>query len=158
MGAWGVKNFENDTALDWVLELTDGEDPGFILETLEMALGEGDDGLGGGEDDDEDDSDADLDPDEDEYLDEEICSSALAAAEIVAALRGRPASDLPDDAKAWIEQHGKKLAINQDLIDTAHDAIARIAADSELRDLWMDSDNADAWETVLTDLQKRVGQ
>lgn len=144
MGAWGVKNFENDTALDWVQDFTEGNDPDMIRETLEMVLGEGEESEGSN-------------GDEEEYLDEDICSSALAAAEIVAALRGRPASDLPDDARAWVQKHGKRVKVDQDLIDTTHDVIARIAADSELRDLWMDSDDAEAWEGVLTDLQSRIG-
>ncbi|MBX3387496.1 MAG: DUF4259 domain-containing protein [Phycisphaeraceae bacterium] len=146
MGAWGVKNFENDTALDWVLELTGGEDPGMIRETLEMALGEGVDGDG-----------EESEAGEDEYLEEEVCSSALAAAEIVAALRGRPASDLPDGAREWIGRHGHRIKVDRDLIDTAHDAIARVAADSELCDLWMESEHATAWEEALQDLQRRIG-
>jgi MFS superfamily sulfate permease-like transporter len=40
-----------------------------------------------------------------EYLEAPDCSNALAAVEIVAALRGHPIYDRPDNAKAWVEAH-----------------------------------------------------
>lgn len=38
----------------------------------------------------------------DDYLEAPDCERALAAAEIVAALAGKPAAKLPDDVAAWL--------------------------------------------------------
>ena len=66
MGAWGVGPFENDDASDWVYQLEGAEDLELVRGTLEAAANpQG-------------------------YLEAPTCSEALAAAEVVAALSGRP--------------------------------------------------------------------
>ena len=72
MGAWGIGHFDNDAAGDWMLEL---EDAGSLAPVVDAF----------------DEVDASLD-----YLDADIGSIALAAAETVAAMIGKPAKDLPN--------------------------------------------------------------
>jgi hypothetical protein len=64
----------------------------------------------------------------------------LAAVEVVAALRGHPIDDLPDNAKAWIEAH-RELDVSS-LIPTSQAVIQRIRSDSELKELWDESEEA----------------
>ena len=44
MGAWGAGNFENDSALDWVVDLEDQEGMELVLQTL-AERGEGGEGI-----------------------------------------------------------------------------------------------------------------
>ena len=129
MGAWGSGSFENDDALDWFAELeAEGlRAAGHALSAVEQ-----------------------LAP---EYLEASTCSAGLAAAEVVAALRGRPASDLPDDVRAWL------AGVSDDpeaLLPTARRAVELIAADSELKDLWVESADYRAWQSAVEDLQARL--
>lgn len=79
MGAWGYGSFENDDALDWVGDLTDGRSLKPVEAALDAALGaEADFGISG----------------------EAECG--LAAAEVVAALGGAPSGDLPEEIAEWI--------------------------------------------------------
>ena len=72
MGAWGIGHFDNDEAGDWVWELEEAKS----LAPVASAF---------------DEVDASLD-----YLDAGIGCIALAAAETVAAVIGKPAEDLPE--------------------------------------------------------------
>ncbi len=80
MGVWGAKSFENDDALDWVADLDEANDIEPVTKALNYIVN----------------GDSD-------YLEIPECSVAVAAAEIVAALRGFPVSDPPDEVQDWIE-------------------------------------------------------
>ena len=69
MGAWGIGTFENDDAGDWVDRLEESEGLTLLTETLAPAA------------------------DPSGYLEAPTCTEALAAAEVVAALAGRPAPE-----------------------------------------------------------------
>jgi hypothetical protein len=132
MGAWGSGSFENDDAMDWVGDLKPaaGEAP------LRIALR----------------AVATAEPDA--YIEALDCSVALAAAEAVAAAKGRPAATLPDEVTAWA---AAKPAISDDTVGLARAAIRRITEASELKELWEESDSADAWHTSVSDLSRRIG-
>ena len=88
----------------------------------------------------------------DNYLDADWCSPALAAAEVVAALRGKPV--LPDDVAAWVSAHA-------DLDTTeaqpkASQAVQHILAESELKELFQESDEYDQWVGGVNDLLARL--
>jgi len=114
MGAWGAGNFENDDALDWLAVLQAEGLPAAgaaIQDVLTLA---------------------------DDYLEAPTCCAALAAAEVIAALRGRPASRLPDELVEWLGRvsgdPGEQLATN------ARNAVDAIRRSSELRELWEDDE------------------
>ena len=136
MGTWGAGNFENDTAADWVWELAESDDLTVVMDALEAPLSD----------------------DADEVLDAATCEAALAAAEIVAALKGHAPKAFPTEAREWVARHKAKVKVDQELIDTAHDTVARVAADSELRELWVESEEVETWDKVIQDLQKRLNQ
>jgi len=129
MGAWGHASFDNDDALDWIDDLRSSGQSA-ILEALDRVLDEAHDGPEA--------------PD---------CSEALAAAEVVAALRGRPASNLPEEVRAWVSG---KPAPGEQLIARALAATNAIYSDSELRNLWEESNDCAKWQAQAKELQLRL--
>jgi len=130
MGAWGVGAFENDDASDWVYQLEEAGDFGLLRETLAAAT------------------------DPDGYLEAPACSEALAAAEVVAALAGRAAPDLPEEVRTWVRAH--RAGVPADLAGLSVRALDQVAADSELKELWAESDEHGVWVDRLQELRSRL--
>lgn len=132
MGAWGCAAFENDEASDFVYDLEESEDLSILTEAL-----------------------AGMIPGAELELQAPECAVAIAAAEIVAALNGRPAPDLPEDVAAWVQ--GKPRP-DPRLIAQARQALEAILQDSELKDLWLEN-KADypQWLAGVEDLKRRLG-
>lgn len=126
MGAWGAGTFDNDDALDWLDDLVDG-----ASDAIRLALEA---------------TDA-------EQLEAPDASSALAAAEVVAAALGHPAAELPGEVSDWLEQNGTKSAAA--LAPLARQAVERVRQNSELKDLWEEADPSE-WTAALDDLRKRL--
>jgi hypothetical protein len=131
MGAWEIGSFDNDDALDWLAELEECEDEAVLAETLRAVtdLGDG-------------------------YLEAPEASEGLAAAEIIAALKGRPVVNLPENARAWVEAH-RELEVSE-LVPMAREAVERVRGESELKELWDESDEAPKWYGTLDDLERRL--
>lgn len=124
MGAWGIGNFENDDALDFVYEVEESGDVA-VQNALRQVL-----------------SDATADaPD---------ACMALAAAELIAIKLGNPPGDRPDSLQAALD---RMTATPKEL---AGRAVDQIASNSELKDLWAETDEFDAWLALQTDLKKRL--
>jgi hypothetical protein len=143
MGAWGPGVFENDLAADWVAMFHEDGTPGYLPYTFE---------------------DIDNDPD---YVDEVVSSFVLAAAEVVAAVGGRPAgaqwiqfpggphlSGPPPSIAEWIRQ--SKFKPDGDLVELARSCVTRVLSNSELKDEWEASDSFQAWQQSLVDLNRRL--
>ncbi len=130
MGAWGAGTFDNDDASDWVYRLEEASDLTLLRDTLVVAA------------------------EPDGYLDSPVCAEALAAAEVVAALAGRPAPDLPEEVRGWVEEH--QTRVPPDLRTLAVQAIDQVAADSELRELWEEAEETDAWADRVQELRGRL--
>ena len=130
MGAWGVGTFENDDAGDWVYRLEESEGLTLLTETLARAA------------------------DPPGYLEAPTCTEALAAAEVVAALAGRAAPDLPEEVQAWVKAHRTK--VSNDLKALALRAVDQVAGDSELRELWQESDEMESWSDRVQELRGRL--
>ncbi len=132
MGEHGVGSFENPDAEAWVAELveSDGAD---LVETAIDAVAEGspDDPIGA--------SDAVI---------------AIAAAEVVAAARGKPRKDIPEAVRSWTK--AKHLAHHHDLGRRARLAVERILEDSELADAWDETERAEAWRADVAGLLVRL--
>lgn len=133
MGAWGHTNFDNDTALDFVATV---EEEG--IKAIKAIIDEVNR------------------TEEDSYLDEDICSEALAAIEFVAAAQGKPAPDFPESAQASLKLIKVGLENNTHLIGRSKQAIDRIQHNSGLQELWEETDDYDAWLNVLVDLNARI--
>lgn len=129
MGAWGHTTFENDDALDWVYELEEASGTDVLVSALE--------GI----------ADAD-------YLEASEASAALASAEVVAALDGRPAASLPPEVEAWVKENQEP--VDADLLMLARSAVERISRESELQELWSESGDEAEWQESLEDLLQRL--
>ena len=130
MGAWGPGSFENDDAMDWVVALAEGSGDSVLREAF-----------------------ARIPFTDDGYLEAPDCAIAIAAAEAVAAARGRPNRSMPEEVTGWVQ---KKPAVSTDLLGLARVAVDRIASKSELKDLWDESESADEWRTGMNDLRRRL--
>lgn len=133
MGAWGTGSFENDTAADYLAELLDTEDLQSVEAVLYQAIPD-------------DDSGGDLDADD--------AARALVAAEIVAAMRGFP-GDMPDELAEWIPGDD---ALTPELRLIAHSAVLYVLNGSELRQLWEESEEFEAWKAGTRELIGRLSQ
>ena len=129
MGSWGFETFEDDATLDWVVDFL--EDPGF--HTVEKALDSAISTEG--------------------YLDDLAAAGALAAAEVVAAVNGRPSKLLPEEVTRWV-------ALQEECEDTllakATRAVSRVFENSELREIWQDMQAVDKWKEAVDGLLDRL--
>jgi hypothetical protein len=130
MGAWGVNSFENDAALDWLADLEEAEDASLLIEAFQIDLGE--------------------------PLDADAGVIALAAAEVVAVILGRPAAELPPSVEEWGATC--RAADIRPLVPKALAAIeAVLDEESELRGLWEESEESfPDWQDSVEDLQSRL--
>ena len=93
-----------------------------------------------------------------EYLEAPEAAIALAAIEVLARVVGNPGekNSYTEAADKWVANVSAKPTA--ELIDRAHAAIARILAEnSELNELWQDSEEYEAWLASVSDLRARVG-
>ena len=135
MGAWSVDAFGNDDAADWAYELEGADDLGPIKEAFASVIEVGD-----------------------EYLEASEATVALAAAEALARLMGHPGekNSYTEAVDNWVARAAAKPTA--DLIDKAQVVISRILANnSELHELWKDSDEYDAWLVSVGALRSRLG-
>jgi hypothetical protein len=149
MGTWGAGSFENDWALDWLGRLHESGDSSHIRDALTLVVEHG--------------GTRELPPSllerlrgrrhHTDWLTAGVVSKALAAAETVAAWIGHPAVNLPDGIIAWLQQHSPSL--RSDLVPLAREAVGIVKTNSELKDLWEESD-ATEWKNVVEDLERRL--
>lgn len=130
MSAWEAGSFDNDDAADWASDFTDEPNKKLVESALEAVTDIGD-----------------------EYLEASESSTAIAAAEVVAALQGAPHPNLPEELQASLSD--SKITVDQNLIDLALKAIERIKTNSELKELW-EEDDASEWLAAVNDLEERL--
>ncbi|EEF62971.1 DUF4259 domain-containing protein [Pedosphaera parvula] len=133
MRAWDFGPFDNDTALDWLWGLEEASDTSVIAAAFERVTETGE-----------------------EYLEAGECCEAIAAAEVVAALKGHPLAKLPERVKDWVDGH-QDLEV-QELVPTALAVRQRIRTKSELKELWDEGKGAPEWYESLDDLVRRLGR
>jgi predicted ATPase len=135
VGPWGAASFENDPASDWFLLVEEAVDPGRVITSaLDSALGEAD------------------------YLGLDAPFQAIAAAELSASCAGHAPERLPDHVRRWVDAHPHRPHDSE--IDQAVQALRRVRAESELRDLWDEDAEGEEnrWLREVDDLIARLGQ
>jgi hypothetical protein len=133
MGAWGTGSFDNGDALDLV-----GRLDRYGIDALKEALDEV----------------TNVDPDG--YLHAPEASSAIAAAEVVAAGLDGMALQLPEPAQAWLAEHHESV-VTPSLVALARRAVERALVRSELRELWEESAaQSEQWASGVRELIKRL--
>jgi len=131
MGAWSHEPFGNDTASDWAYGLVEQKDLSLVAQAIQNILDNGD-----------------------EYLDSDLAVEAVAAAEVLAKAlgRGTQTDAYTEEVDAWLKSVAPKPS--SDLLSKARDALTRIVGpDSELKELWEESDDFDVWESSIKALQ-----
>ena len=133
MGTWGIDSFGNDDAADLVGDLTEQSDLEPVREAIARVLAA------------------------DGYLEAPDAQQAIAACEVVAVALGRPsaAAEAEEDLMAWIAR--VKPSPDPALRFQAAQALDRILGpDSELRELWEESDEFAHWQAEVTGLRARL--
>ena len=129
MGAWGTGSFENDDAVDWAAGIA-AVTPADLTKILVRAA------------------------DDPEYLEGPAAYVAVAAGEVVAALKGSPGAGAPAAVVEWAGRHQEALTAG--LTDLAGRAMDRVRRNSELKDLWMQADGLNEWIAAIGELQGRL--
>lgn len=125
-------NFSNDEATDWLYDLEETYGAELLAEAFDTII-------------------------KGEFHEQADCCIALAAAEMVAAAKGKPAPDLPDEARKWLgNQETGDVNKIKGLNKKAIAAVKKVQAHSELRDQWEDSDGWHSWNMVVEGLLKRL--
>jgi hypothetical protein len=136
MGTWAMDAFGNDYAQDWAEDLLETSNMDAVEDTLNTALD-----ASSGE------------------LEAPFAAEALVAIEVLARLQGKGGTASEDSAAVdeWVAARKPKARLRVDLQEKALLAIARILSEqSELRDLWAESEHYDAWRASVEDLRDRV--
>jgi len=127
MGVWGVKTFENDSALDWVSELEDEKDLVQVIikfyDLFEV-----------------------INRKDDNFIDSDLASEVLVASEIVAALLGNPSNDLPPTIARWL----KKKSFDRGLVTVVNDIIMNTEFEDNTKEEWKSCDKKEKWNMVLS--------
>lgn len=134
MSAWGLSNFENDSALDWVSNIIEHKEVSSLSSSIDEFI-------------------ANFSIEETTLIE---CSVFLTVAETIAGLVGNPAEDFPDELKDWSET--KYIKIEQITMDNAIKGIELILKDSEAREMFLDSGYYASWEKSQKDLIKRLAE
>lgn len=130
MGAWGHGPFDNDDAMDWVADFGEQANWAMIEQSL-RAVAEADG-----------------------YVEAPESSMAIAAAEAVAVCLGKPHEAAPEVLTAFATKHSEPAGLH---VELASKALGRITQpQSELCELWEETDLADAWKASLKDLNTRL--
>lgn len=128
MGTWSEDNFANDDAADWVGQLEKSKGLTVLLSPIESVISNND------------------------YLESYQCYEALAAAEIIASDVTGDTSTIPKEAHAWLNKKqglfGKKPQIKKEHALIAKLAVEKIIENSELKELWEETEHYSKWQTI----------
>lgn len=134
MGTWSHDAFGNDSACDWAYGLEDQDDLSLVNEAIAGVLQSTDD-----------------------YLDASLATDALAAIEVLARLRGHFGftNAYTEVADKWVLR--TRLNPSDELVGNALAALERIIGDdSELKELWQESDDEQTWIASVQELRARL--
>jgi hypothetical protein len=141
LGAWGVGNFENDSALDWIQDFLDSPDKIKTLKNI-IELANNRQGLFAKV------------FNRDSELEEPDASAVLVSCEIISVFLGKPSFDLQDDLKDWAINN--QLKIDSTLVNNALRAISLVKNNSELKVLWEETNDFELWLKEVDNLETRL--
>jgi tetratricopeptide (TPR) repeat protein len=132
LGSWDVSSFGNDGASEWLDQLLQAKGADRVFRSLMIAgkLGPND------------------------YLQTTESECAIAAAEIVAAGAGKPSPTLPPKASQWVQDNN--FTAGAEIVDLALRVVERVSKNSELKEVWDDTDSAEDWYVLIDNLEKRL--
>ena len=130
MGTWSHEPFGNDSAADWAFALKGQQDFSAVEAALRQVV------------------------DNEGYLDADMAVEAIAAAEILAKANGRGTQSdaYTEPVEEWLESI--EVPPPAELYVLARRALVRVLEpESELRELWEESDDFSQWEESVAALQ-----
>lgn len=133
MGAWGLGSFENDEAADFLAEVIGSGDLALIREAIDNVVTST------------------------EFVEAPDACRAIVAAEVVAAALSRPTAAAlgQDGLMRWVARI--RPGIEPALAQGAQVALARILSpNSELLELWEDTDDLAEWKALVRDLMQQL--
>jgi hypothetical protein len=131
MKAWEADCFENDYATDWLAEFSEAPSISLVWNELTLVV--------------------DFHR---KYLGLPECCAAIAAAEVVAALKGAPNPKLPEEIKEWAGRQAKNAF--PDLTALSLKAIEKIKSDWEMKELWDQAYDREEWYSSINNLETRL--
>ena len=134
MAIWGHRNFDNDAAADFAGDFRNHPNEAMLLGALAMVA----------------------ETEDDETIDANEGSEALAAAEIVAAILGKPTRDFPADVIPVIVKMNP--GESEDLRELAQQAVQAVVRKSVLQEFWskQKGEAAEGWQQVQHELLERL--
>ncbi len=142
MGTWGHNSFENDTASDWIWGIKPVKKS--LLGKLKVPFAYPMSAI-------------DTLLQSDLYIDSPEGEEAIAAAECLAAAQGNPPPNPPEDLEKWLASlNGARPDSN--MLDRATQALLKVRNDeqSELCQLWKETEYFEPWQTTIDDLINRL--
>jgi uncharacterized protein DUF4259 len=136
LGAWSTESFGNDTACDWGYELEDASDLTLVRNALRKVTDTGD-----------------------AYLEAAAAEEAIAAAEVLARLKGNfgQRDAYTETVDKWVAAHNQQPS--PELVTLVDQALERIMrSPSELLELWQESEEFETWKGAVLDLKDRVSK
>ncbi len=133
MGTWGVLPFDDDDANDWAYGLDEVSDPSLVDAALARVEAET------------------------EYLEAPIASEGLAACDVLARLLGRAGykNAYTEKVDRWVTAN--RLVPAPEMLTRAQVVLDRIlGSNSEMRELWDDSEDAANWHRAIAELRARI--
>ncbi len=131
-GGWDIGPFDNDDALDYVYELQEYD----THQALRQALGKPCVSAS--------------------YLEAPTGAQAIAAAEVIAAILGNPAANLPGEVEEIVSSYDGR--IDAKLLDSAKACVERVldTESSELAQLWQEVGEFEQWQALTRGLITRL--
>lgn len=129
--SWGFGIFENDEVLDWKWNLIEADHISIIKNTFDAAL-------------------------ESDYIEADLASSVVGAAEVIAALLGIPGEEIKSGSNYteglddWLNTHKGQ---GVEMLEPACHAIVRVKSESELRELWEEKGDSSEWMEIVENLE-----
>jgi len=134
MGTWSIHAFGNDEAADFAIELSESSDLDLIQSALEDVIAA------------------------DEYLEAPEADRGIAAAAVLALLNGQEIPGTLDEAlSTWVKSQTTKPG--SALLTKAQVVIERVLSEnSELAELWIESDEYESWQDGLRLIKASLGR
>lgn len=131
MGTWSTEPFGNDSANDWAYDLNDHQDFSLVAQAIRKIL-----------------------ENETPYINADDAVEAIAAAEVLAKALGRGTQDdaFTEKVDTWLQSISIKPSSR--LLSRAQGALTLILGpNSELRQLWEESDHFEEWVSTIKALR-----
>lgn len=134
MGTWSIHAFGNDEAADFAIELSESSNLDLIQSALEDVIVA------------------------DEYLEAPEADRGIAAAAVLALLNGQEIPGTLDEAlSTWVKSQTTKPS--SALLTKAQVVIERVLSEnSELAELWIESDEYESWQDGLRLIKASLGR